>query len=231
MLGVECPSVDTPLRLIIGLPCHCGLHIRRGRVEVRVQPLMLFWGSVGCPCVVLLCQQLEDEPWCGQCLGCPHREHLMGVPVSGSRGNRGGLKLRAVGGGSINKWPCVLPGGRVTLRPLGAVGGLPVSWPPERTPPVPALGGGPGFFTGGSVVEASCVGSRTDCMRHGPPHRWLAGGRLRLLPYVGGFPELICWAHRAAAGRGRDGCPPAGGLAFGWALPSRGVGWCPLGRG
>ena len=112
MLGVECPSVDTSLRRAIGLPCHRGQHIRGGRFEVRVQPLMLFSDSLGCRCVVVACQQLEDGPWCCHCLG----------PASpaGSCGNDGGLNLRVVGWGSILKLPCVFPERRVTLRLLGA---------------------------------------------------------------------------------------------------------------
>ena len=49
-----------------------------------------------------------------------HHQHVVGVPVSGSCCNSGGWNLRAVGGGSIHKLPCVLPGRRVTLRLLGA---------------------------------------------------------------------------------------------------------------
>ena len=31
----------------------------------------------------------------------PHRQHVVGMPVSASCGNTGGVNLRAVGGGSI----------------------------------------------------------------------------------------------------------------------------------
>ena len=50
----------------------------------------------------------------------PHRQHVVGVPVSGSCCNAGGLNLRAVGEGSTHKLPCVSPGRRVTLRMLAA---------------------------------------------------------------------------------------------------------------
>ena len=50
----------------------------------------------------------------------PHRQHVMGVPFSGSCGRGGGRNLRAVGGGSIRRLPCALPRGRVILSPLGA---------------------------------------------------------------------------------------------------------------
>ena len=53
----------------------------------------------------------------------PHRQHVVGMPVSGSCGSGGGQNLRAVGRGSIQKLPCALPGRRVTLRPLSANGG------------------------------------------------------------------------------------------------------------
>ena len=50
----------------------------------------------------------------------PHRQHVVGMPVSASCGNGSGLNLRAAGGGSIHKVPCALPGRRVTLRMLYA---------------------------------------------------------------------------------------------------------------
>ena len=50
----------------------------------------------------------------------PHLQHVVGVPVSLSRGSGGGQKLRAVGGGSIHKLPRALPGCNVVLSPLGA---------------------------------------------------------------------------------------------------------------
>ena len=49
----------------------------------------------------------------------PHREHVMGVPVGGFCGSGVGWNLPALGGGSIHKLPCALPGRRVTFRPLG----------------------------------------------------------------------------------------------------------------
>ena len=49
----------------------------------------------------------------------PHLEQVVGVPVSACRGSGGGQKMRAVGGGSIHKLPCALPGRNVVLSPLG----------------------------------------------------------------------------------------------------------------
>ena len=50
----------------------------------------------------------------------PHLQQVVEVPVSASRGSGGGQKLRAVGGGSIHKLPCALPGSNVVLSLLGA---------------------------------------------------------------------------------------------------------------
>ena len=49
-----------------------------------------------------------------------HLQQVRGVPVSASLGSGGGQNLHAVGGGSIHKLPCALPGRNVVLRPLGA---------------------------------------------------------------------------------------------------------------
>ena len=48
------------------------------------------------------------------------RQHVVNMPVSGSFCNGSGQNLRAMGGGSIHKLPCALPGLGMTLRPLGA---------------------------------------------------------------------------------------------------------------
>ena len=50
----------------------------------------------------------------------PHCQDVVGVPVSGSCGSRGGWNLHAMGGAGIHKLPFALPGRRVTLDPLGA---------------------------------------------------------------------------------------------------------------
>ena len=50
----------------------------------------------------------------------PHRQHVVGMPVSGFGGNGDGLNLRDVGPGSIHELPCVPPRRRVTLRLLVA---------------------------------------------------------------------------------------------------------------
>ena len=50
----------------------------------------------------------------------PHLQQVGGVPVSASCGSSGGQKLRAMGGGSIHKLLCALPGSNVVLSPLGA---------------------------------------------------------------------------------------------------------------
>ena len=50
----------------------------------------------------------------------PHCQHVVGVPVSGSCGGGAGWNLRAVGEGSIHKFPCALLDHRVSLSPLGA---------------------------------------------------------------------------------------------------------------
>ena len=50
----------------------------------------------------------------------PHRQQVVGVPVSLSCDSGGGQKGRAVAGGSIHKLPPALPGCKVALSPLGA---------------------------------------------------------------------------------------------------------------
>ena len=52
----------------------------------------------------------------------PHLQKVVGVPVSLLCDSGGGQKVRAVGGGSIHKLPCTLPGRKVVLSPLGARG-------------------------------------------------------------------------------------------------------------
>ena len=52
----------------------------------------------------------------------PHRQQVVGVPVSLSCDSGGGQKGRAVGGGSIHKLPPALPGRNVALSLLGARG-------------------------------------------------------------------------------------------------------------
>ena len=53
-------------------------------------------------------------------LGVHTASRFLRVTVNGSRRTDGGLKLRAVGSGSIHRLSCVLLGRRVTLGPLGA---------------------------------------------------------------------------------------------------------------
>ena len=48
----------------------------------------------------------------------PHRHQVLGVPISASRCIFGGLKLCAVGGGSIHRLSCTLLGRRMALSPL-----------------------------------------------------------------------------------------------------------------
>ena len=50
----------------------------------------------------------------------PHRQQVVGVPVSLSCDNGGGQKGRAVGGGTIHRLPPALPGRNVVFSPLGA---------------------------------------------------------------------------------------------------------------
>ena len=50
----------------------------------------------------------------------PHLQQVVGVPVSLSCDSGRREKGRAVGGGSIHKLPCALPGRNVALSPLGA---------------------------------------------------------------------------------------------------------------
>ena len=106
-----------------------------------------------------------------------------GMPVSGSCGSGRGLNLRALGGGSIHKLPCALPGRRLTLRPLGA----------NRRTAGPVVSGTYPTYSGGrwwawiSVVRAVCECSRADCMLHGFLHRWVLGDQLWRLPLAAWF--------------------------------------------
>ena len=50
----------------------------------------------------------------------PHRQQVVGMPVSLSCDSGGRQKGRAVGGLSIHKLPPALPGRNVALSPLGA---------------------------------------------------------------------------------------------------------------
>ena len=86
----------------------------------------------------------------------PHRQRALHMPVSGSCGNGGGLSLRAVGGGSILNLPCVLPGRRAKLRPLG---------PNRRTAGIVAAGMYPtcsggrwwAWFVSGGTFDRGCL--------------------------------------------------------------------------
>ena len=144
----------------------------------------------------------------------PHLQQVVGKPVSVSRGSGGGQKLRAVGGGSMHKLPCALPGRNVVLSPFVArrsTAGTVV--PGTYSTFVLALGGGPRSRVARPVVVAVCACSKTDRIPHAIPHRSAVGVRFVLSRFASDFPGPICWATLRAAGRGRGVCLLVGGPA------------------
>ena len=173
-----------------------------------------FWGSMGRWCVVVACQQLRRGHGLASAWG-QHLQQVVGVLISASCGSGGGQKLRAVGGGSIHKLLCALPGRNVALSPLGdrrSTAGtvVPCTYSTSSGGRCRA-----GSCAVGPVVAAVCACSKTDRMPHVLPHRWAVGVRFVRPRFACDFLGPTCWVTQGAAGRGHGVCPLVGGPASG----------------